>query len=326
MKIVKAGILAVGLAGLLCSVGCNSHDPGDSEAPDKSDIFVGSDGATGSISLAVRDTDLPVGETTHFGVSVKRADGTAVQGIRVSCDTESGLAILEPTTGSELTDVWGGISGVVGCAKPGSLQIGCRLPVGVNKRELKTIHCTGETPADFTGWPGSSGGGLRGGVVDPIDTTDNVRIIKVGFFDSSSSSLSYSIDTEQGVCGTAAPFTPEPWYDTYVQFLIVNKTQALIRLTEYSFDVGSTGSNGWLAFSGAIDLPPDSTDGVKVDAGFAKAISGMKQFYNTGENIDFTGFRNIKFAIAAENLTTGESFTLEATTGASFGNFDMCAN
>ena len=327
MKIVKAGILTAGLIGLQCSIGCNSHSTGENTTADKSDIYVGTDGTTGTITLTVRDTEVAVGETTHFGVSVRRADGSAVEGMRVTCDTELGLAILEPTTGSELTDSWGGVSGVIGCAKPGSLQLACRLPVGVNKRQLQSIHCTGETPAGFSGWAGAAGGGLGGGVVDPVDTGNNVRVTKVGFIDSqsdtTSSSLDYTIDTIMDQCGTSTPTTDEQFFNTFVQFTVVNDTASLIRLSSYKYEVGAV-QTGWLSFSVNYDLPPNSTDGVMLVAGFAEAVNGYKRFIGQSSYISLVGFENITFTIAGENITTGESVEFEVTTGASFGDVDRC--
>ena len=327
MKIVKAGILTAGLIGLLCSVGCNSHKTSEGTIADKSDIFVDTDGTTGTITLEVRDTELAVGETTHFGVSVKRSDGTGVEGMRVTCDSELGLAILEPTTGSELTDSWGGVSGVIGCAAPGSLQLGCRLPVGVNKRQLQSIHCTGETPAGFTGWPNAAGGGLGGGVVDPTSSTDDVRVNLVGFIDSqsdlTSTTLDYAIDTVEDQCGTSAPYTDEPWFNTFVQFTVVNGTDSLMRLSSYKFEVNNYTSD-WLAFSVNYDLPPNSTDGVVLVAGFAEAIGGYKRFYGSTDLITITGFENITFTIGGENVTSGESIEFGVTTGAYVGNVDRC--
>ena len=160
----KTGRLLAGCLLIATAVVSCSGDTDGGPVADESWLgtsFVGSDGSTGTIALEVLDTELNVGEMTGFRVYVLDSAGRPVPEIRIFCDTEEGLALIEPTTGSELTDSNGQMSGRVGCEAVGSLQLGCRLPIGANWRDFETIRCGGTvgTTSDFGE---SSGGGLGG--------------------------------------------------------------------------------------------------------------------------------------------------------------------
>jgi hypothetical protein len=153
--------LAVGsfltAAGLFagCSGGTDNPETGADFAGTS---FVADETTVGSITLEVENRDLAVGDTSSFSVFVRNSSGGPIGQISVSCDTEVGLVIVEPSTGSELTDSWGHMSGIVGCNTPGSFQMACRLPIGANKRKFVTIHCSGDEAGSLTG----AGGGLGG--------------------------------------------------------------------------------------------------------------------------------------------------------------------
>ncbi|RIL12175.1 MAG: hypothetical protein DCC75_00895, partial [Proteobacteria bacterium] len=149
------GILA--LAGYGCSGGGDT-DGGDENFEGTG--FVATDDAAGGLTLTVDQTTLSISEVSGFSVDVFDASGDPVAGLEIACDTEQGLAIVEPNTGFELTDSSGHMSGKVGCESPGSYQMACRLPIGGNKRKFETIRCSGDIPTGFSGFPGAAGGTL----------------------------------------------------------------------------------------------------------------------------------------------------------------------
>ncbi len=165
MSILTEGFRIAGKTALLCglalTIGCGGNTHGGEEEFGSSDFPSGTD-ATGKVEVRVNDDDMNVGDRSGFHVFVYDGNGAPVQNIQVLCDSELGVAILEPTTGREMTGQFGDISGVIGCASPGSYQFGCRLPLGGNKRQFVTIKCRGTGNAPF---PGAAGGGIGGGSI-----------------------------------------------------------------------------------------------------------------------------------------------------------------
>jgi len=334
----------------LCFVGCTGNTDGGDAATSNGDQFVAGDSNTGTISLDVETPDLQVSEVSSFRVRVKDASGNGVQNVSVSCDTEQGLALLEPTSGSELTDDQGQMSGKVGCAAPGSLRMGCRLPVGGNKRQFATIHCSGPIPTGFTGFAGAAGGGLGGGVdtsdnggLGGGDITNGLKITAVDYLDlGPSSSGSTSVDVAQGLCGTGCASssnscTAEPFFDTYVQFTIVNNTNQTVHCSSYTYSVphglnatSGTVTSGSIAFTNEQAIASGGAE-VALKALFLDVVStsgcgGLecKTFYGQSSVIpnDF-GFRNVSFRVSCSN-DLGQSVVLKATQSASFDNFNAC--
>jgi hypothetical protein len=172
------------LVALSCAALCACSGGGDTDGGSGADqLYLGdqyvADDSAGTISLSVDSTSIPVAGTSNFSVAVRDAQGAPVPGLKIACDSEAGVAVIEPATGLEITSSSGSISGVIGCELPGSFQFACRLPIGANKRKMVTIKCTGTVPAGFSGFAGAGGGGLgTGGVGDdgePDGNTDEIQ-------------------------------------------------------------------------------------------------------------------------------------------------------
>jgi hypothetical protein len=149
-----------------CLGGQGSTDGGSGADGDfQDDIFVSDESTTGGMRLEIAESSIAVGDTSEFLVFVRDEQQQPVPNINVICDSEGGVAILEPSTGYALTNGRGAMSGVIGCEAPGSFQLVCRLSVGANRRQFASVRCTGDTPSDFEGFPGAGGGGLGGGSV-----------------------------------------------------------------------------------------------------------------------------------------------------------------
>ncbi|MBN8550139.1 MAG: hypothetical protein J0M12_12550 [Deltaproteobacteria bacterium] len=333
------GTLGVALA--CCSGGTGNNDTDFSGGQ-----FVGSGSATGSITINVLDSDLGVSETSGFGVSVKNAQGGPVAGIKVSCDSEKGVAILEPTTGGEITSSSGDISGVIGCAAPGSYQLACRLPVGANKRQLVDIKCRGPIPTGFTGFPDAAGGGLGGGSDDSDSggvggtDTDGIRIANLYFDDFNTgfeaTGTNFSIDTQQKICtrddgdGTQTPpptpvITLESFFDTVLRAHVINNTNQAIQFTQMRYTVldgGSGTGNGTDPGNFSSSSVTFVGQATAVEGGGGEGDLSMLAIQAVpGATIGPVTVLEKRFVGASENIDTGAGFmTMQVTL---FGTNDI---
>jgi len=314
------------LAGSVWILGCNSSGTGGGGPADSGSQFVASADQVGTISLTVKRNPLGVAETSPFSVYVRDQKGDPVSQIRISCDSEREIAIIEPTMGVEMTDSYGHMSGVVGCVAPGSFQLGCRLPVGANKRAFVTIHCVGEVPAGFTGWPGAAGGSLGGGV----DTTGDdegifaVRITGIAFIDTGGTATTNTIDVVQITCPDGSP---EPFYDTQIKITVVNNSNEDVEFNEYKYEVpnykgGATFESNRLSISGG---PIASGGGEKTLTALFLRASGGRKYYYKNELItsSMQGFKNVKVTLYGTN-SEGEAVSISARTSMSLGSYDRC--
>lgn len=325
-------------AAMLSLVSCGGDTGGDGETFDGSSY---NDDNSGDVRLDIVESRLPVGGTSGFRVQVLNSAGQAVPNIQIACDTETGLALLEPTSGFELTDSTGHMSGRVGCVTPGSYQIGCRLPVGTNQRDFQTIICEGPVPAGFNGFPGAGGGSLgtgtgTGGAVPPAN---NGTILITSVVASENDSDTISIDVEQGTCGREdqngdgdttddGDFKPEEYTDTILKFTVKNETAEAINLSSFSYDIsgasgsGTSFSSNELAFVSGGNVPAGSS--VTLTGLFLRAGGGRKFFNGSSTAISTsTGFRNVSITLFG-TAASGQSVTAEATVGLSFNNFNKC--
>lgn len=342
MRRVK--LLTIGFTALIsCAAlitGCGSGGTDGDTDDSFSGTFVATDSTVGTITVTPNETRFPVSETTGFRVQVNDANGRGVPNIQIACDTEQGLALIEPTSGFELTDAGGQMSGRVGCEAPGSYTMVCRLPIGTNLRRFVTFVCEGDIPAGFTGFGGGGGGGLGGGAVNPGDGAtggtglDGVRITLVEFIDDGGATTTSSIDTRQDTCNEGdSDETCEEFFDTSVQFTVVNNSNQVVDAVSYTYTVSDSNGSGSsytspsLALNGQEVLPSGGT--ATFTALFAEVISGVdadscplgKRFTDNSTAIPSDlGFTNITFRITVRN-ENGDSDVISVRGSASFDNF-----
>lgn len=341
----KISILLIVMS--LLVVGCKSSSTGSGGESDVTGPFVAGEGTTGSMSLRLNATSLAVGDTTTFSVGVRDVSGNAVPRIEVLCDTEEGVALVEPASGTELTDGFGNMSGVLGCTLPGSFQIGCRLPTGTNLRQFGSLLCTGDVPEGFTGFPDAGGGGLGGGV-DVSDNADSgsfgLRVTAIDFFDDGTTDSTLSIDLNRdGDCDNDVDTVdPEPFFETQIQFTVQNNSNSIARFTSYTYTIDNAtfanDGSGTDITSGSLSFIGEAED-VDADGGtatftalFIQAVIGGgstdKRFFGTTSNISDSdgsefGFARVTVVLRGVN-SDGESISATAATTASFGDFDRC--
>lgn len=347
------GSLKKGIFGLFAVVstigliaGCSGGGTDDGATANTDSIFVPTDGNTGTFTLNINSNTVAVSQTTGFTATIKDVNGNGVSDMRVTCDTERGLALIEPTSGIELSDGFGSISGVIGCEAPGSFRIGCRLPVGVNKRAFETVVCTGAIPAGFEGFPeGSGGGGLNGGVAtNPGDGdgtsggtgTNGFRVTSVALNSDGGGTSSFSADVIQDTCDPEAePIECEQYSDDLITFQFVNNTNQIIIVNNYTYSLADSDGSGTAFTSKSIAL-----GGVEIDAnGGTASLTGLfldatanggdscpgtKRFADNSSDIPSSlGFQNVTFRINASN-EFGEDVTVVITSAFSFKDFDNC--
>lgn len=257
-----------------CLGGTGDTDGGSGADPGyRDDVFVSDDTTTGSLQIEVEQSSIVVGETSDFSVSVKDSTGNPVPNINVACDSERGLAIIEPATGYELSSSAGVMSGSIGCEAPGSFQLVCRVSVGANRRKFVGVKCTGDIPSGFNGFPGAGGGGLGGGVAQDGDSGD-IAIVAMGFEDdgtgtpgSPSTNASIDIFQDPDCDGNEDTRDVEPFYDTYVNLSVENNLTEDVRFTHLTYSVRNVDGQGTPFQSKEIGLTGSSNPAVGGNGG-----------------------------------------------------------
>jgi hypothetical protein len=329
--------LATILAG--CLGGQGSTDGGSGAEGDfRDNVFVSDETTTGGMTLEVESSSIDVGDTSSFVVHVRNARQEPVSNVNVICDTEGGLALIEPSSGYALTNGDGAMSGVVGCEAPGSLQLVCRLSIGANRRQFASVRCTGDVPSGFQGFPGAGGGGLGGGVQTNDD--GDVRITQASFIDesggSSSSSTTSSIDIVQNSdCnGDGVRTDFEPFYDTYIEIKVQNNRSETVRFSYLQYTISNVDGQGTEFTSKRLGLSTESEAGAASGGGgttsitmpIFKAFGGGKFVgdpLGVGLQIVNPALLTTKFVLVGET-SSGEPVELSARATASFGSFNRC--
>jgi hypothetical protein len=338
VKYVAAVLIMFSLA---CFMTACTGNTGSGDAPENfgGTTFVSGD-ETGTITLSVNTGStnrLAVADTATFSVSVKNADGGPVAQALISCETESGLALIEPTSGVAFTDGFGTISGRIGCATPGSKQMVCGI-AGTTKRQFTTIVCTGEVPTGFDGFAGSGGGNLGGGVADFQDS--NIRITALDFFDDGTAGSTNSIDTQQNICDIEVDeddnetIILEPFFDTSVQVTVVNNLNSSVLFNSLRYSVQNATGPGTATFnSGNIAL---TGEGLSLGANGEEDTITSLIFDVVGGSKHFVGSQGATQAIPANlgfrtvtvtllgTTALGESVQVSGSTTLSFDDFNRC--
>lgn len=238
---------------MLSFVGCSGDTAGGSypgQALEGSG-FSPDESNSGSISLELNEDEIGVAEISGFHARATNSQGSGVTNAAIVCDTERGLALIEPSSGREITDESGSISGKVGCEAPGSFRVGCRL-ASATRRAYQTIRCSGSIPNGFGGFPHAGGRGLggAGGVGDDGtpggNTSDSVRILNISFEDGLETGVA-NIDIARKVdCdGVATTNDPEPFSDTFVRVTIANDSASTLTFRTLRITVpGGLGADG----------------------------------------------------------------------------------
>lgn len=335
-------ILPVAAAFALASCGGNTSGGGDSG---QGSGFVADENTVGTLELQLVSDELAVADSAGFFVRVVNSSGQAVPNIRVVCDTEAGLALIEPSNGNELTDASGTMSGRYGCVNPGSYQIACRLAAGGNVRRFQGVRCTGDRPGGWDGFPDSGGGGLggdRGDDGEPIDG-NNVRIVSINFSDGEESPTRsidtiYTADCEP----ESTSLEGENFTDAYVLIEISNASATTFVFDSYQFSVpNATTSNGTyrspvIALTGStFDVDPGSKATFTSTFAYFLNATGTKAFVGSSTDLatlfaaiqggEPSAVRDVRITVFGSD-SEGNEVELNGTVSVRFAGFDRCSS
>lgn len=326
LKILLAGSTTVVLSTL---IGCTgSTDGGDASNTDFSGSeFVANGDTVGKISVNA-PTSLAIGEEGNFSATIKDANGAPVANVQLACDSEAGLAITEPTTGSEFTDSFGSISGRVGCEAAGSFRFGCRMPVGGNFRDFVTVKCEGANIPGFSGFDGAAGGGLGGGSGSGgVANTGDLVLTDFSISDGGTEG-SGSVDVDQDVdCGDDEK---EPFEDTIFTVSFSNDSPIEVTLSSYTFKVVANGvTYGPIGLSGDLVVAGNGgsvsgIDGkITVVTGGTDTTASSKVFAGSNTTVTALGASNVIFTFNGID-SNGNNVTIKKTVNLVFSAVDNC--
>jgi hypothetical protein len=298
------------------------------------DTFVADESNTGTVSLDLTSSSLEVGNTSSFTFRAVNTRQQGVAGINVVCDSEDGVAILEPQKGYAPTDSSGSMSGMIGCEAPGSFQFMCRLALGANRRSAVSVRCTGDVPSGFQGFPGAAGGGLGGG--SQTNDDGDVRIITATFSDTGTSTdttSSIDISAITDCDGQITSIDPEPFYDTYVRLTVKNNRAEQVRFEYIQYSVTDVDGRGTEFTSKKLGLTEEADSTIAESGKTATISSPIFKAYQGGKYVGDpmgTGIRitnrallTVTFALVGKTAS-GETVAISAKATGSFGDFNRC--
>jgi hypothetical protein len=258
--------------------------------------------------------------------------GNPLQYTRIFCESEHGIAILEPSNGGvafEHTNAEGMMSGVLGGLTPGSYILECRAPVGLNLVARTQLVVTGEVPPGFDGWPGAAGGNLGGGlIVDPPEEDLAIQQILVTDAGNPQGSPNGPIDiTFNPDCNGDGILTdPEPYiFNDYIVKLI-NGREDRVFVDTVSFTVEDPTIPGGVTvttqFNNLLIAGGASADLVGT---FTSTLGGSgvtKVWPGTSTTVN-AGVYNVNFTIRGET-DSGDSFTIRGSINVNVASVNNC--
>jgi len=184
------------LGGLLsaCERGNTDGGSGVDTAENTFPEFVSDGGAGGRLEIDLNSSNVGLGGESGFFVRAFGPNGDPLDGIRISCDTERGLNLIEPTSGGQLTGLDGAMSGRLCGNSPGSFTLECRAPVGFGLVDRETVVVRGDG-SGFNGCPGVDGGLPGGGAED----FGQLVLSAINYSDAGGTSSSGPIDISQNL-------------------------------------------------------------------------------------------------------------------------------
>lgn len=216
-------------------IGC-AGDTDGGEGADNAGIVDGdfvADGAAGaSIEIDVLET-IFVGGQSGFFVRLRDSAGQPIQFLRVVCDTEPGLGIVDPLTGAGLTDSFGNFSGRLAGVTRGSFAIECRGPFGTNLVAREVITIRGE--GDSSGLPA-----LGGQTLGLAGTTPTTGLATVGQPSLAGTSASSSVAAGSGALEIVSLSSASCATETTVSFTIDNQTASAVSVDSVTVSLGGT--------------------------------------------------------------------------------------
>ena len=320
---------------------CTGDTDGGSEAKNAVDVnpFVDNGGAGAKLEIEIDSPErqVGVGQEVEFRVKVTDPQGAPLQFVRVFCDTEQGVAIIEPSRNGvalESTNRNGYVSGSIGGVTPGSYVMECRAQSGFNLVDKTTIRVTGTVLAGFQGFPGAAGGNLGGGrVIDQtpdVDDGNGIRISAVSVSDASSAAgvAAGPLDVSRNGCrDTAVPpvCTSEPFVFNTFTLTIKNDTATNVFINTVEV---RQGSRTVVSAQGVPTEVKQSGQTANITGILTTGINcSESKCFNTGGTNNLSiglGTRNYTFIITGTS-EAGNSFEVTRAAAIQFDNVNNCA-
>ncbi len=274
--------------------------------------YVSSQGGGSAITLELEGSgnEIRVSQQRGFRVTLRDPQGSPISSIRVFCESEKGIAILEPSSGGVAfahTNSNGVMSGVIGGLLPGSYMLECRAPHGFDLFARVRLRVTGPVPEGFAGFPGAAGGNLGGGAVVAPPVGQDVLITQVLFTTVSTSqpTRTANIDTTRGVCGSGGSTTPEPFAPDNFVMSVANGLPERIFVQSVSIEGGGA-AMAEQQLGGLLINANGSTD---FTGPFTEVAGASKVYAGTGSPVT-AGTHNIKFRLVVKTAN-GATRTIE---------------
>ncbi|HMO18019.1 MAG TPA: hypothetical protein PKA63_11800 [Oligoflexia bacterium] len=305
----------------------------------------GGSGSTMTIELEGGGNEIGVARQVHFKVTALDPSGLPLVNIRLFCESEKGLAIIDPSSGGTAfahTNSNGIMSGILGGVTPGSFLLECRAPVGFNLVARKSFRITGTIPEGFDGFPGAAGGNLGGGVLVDPPRGEDVALVEVLFSSVTNTTPSRvaDIDLVQDQCNPAFPNDPaalpvaEVFGPDNFHITITNNLDQRISVTAVDIQAPSSLPNGSIGqvvsveqqLGGLVILPNSQIEftGPFTNAFFSGGFTSEKRYAGSSSHVPFGTF-NVTFTVT---FTTANGQRLRGTQNATIRalNFDNCGN
>lgn len=313
-KLARVMLVLVAVGLVSCSQGSTDGDEGNDVAGLGAQ-FVADGGAGASLTISA-PTTLATGSTSGFSVTALDPLGAPLAWLRLFCESERGIAILEPSAGGtsfESTGTNGMMSGVIGCTTPGSFMMECRGPDGYGLKTRAQVKCVGDVPQGFEGWPGAAGGNMGGGLIvdlTPDDVTDGgISISSVLIADglgeaSETDPIDTVFTTDCNADGTHDD--PETFTDTLVTLKVSNDTAERLIFGEATFVVYDGRPGLTITEAVTTEVAPGTVGSVTTF--LASFDGGSKSYAGTGMAL-IDGTYVVDVVLTGET-ESGEAFTL----------------
>lgn len=321
-------------------VGCGSTGGGQG----KNDAGLGShpisDGGFGaklSITLDDGTNEIETAGQKGFLVTATDPNGLPLAQRRVFCESEKGLAIIEPSSGGvafEHTNLDGKMSGVLGGVTPGSFMLECRLEEGFNLIARKHFRISGAVPPGFNGFIGAAGGNLGGGVIvpNPNAQVGDVETIEIGFSvlgeaaEINPGLIDLSGDTDCSNDGSTTTDDVEPYGFDQTVIHLKNPLSEAVTVDEVVVTINNATDPE--ATLGVSTVVPALTDDQEIAIAFSdfpnsNGIKFLAGLPGVAANQFIAGTYNVTFTVNGETAS-GEDFSTSASTAVTFAHIDRC--
>ena len=290
-------------------------------------VFVSDGGSGGTLTITAPFT-ITTGSRVGFSVTAVDPTGAPLPFIRLFCESEHGIAIIEPSSGGvgfESTNADGFMSGVLGGLAPGSYILECRGPEGFNLIDRVSIVILGEVPEGFDGFPGAAGGNLGGGVIVENPTEDvtisAIQFTGVGYGLTANAFIDISRITDCD--GDPATVDPEPFGPDSFSLTIVNNRDSRFVVNSVRFSIADGTGSFSLTESQGLIIPPNST--AAVVGTFIDSVFGGKSL--AGSTIPIIrGDFNVTFTVTGQTGVGGSSISFTDSIAITIDDFDRCGS